>query len=517
MRGQRAIPALLLLMFTAIACEASARAPAEISTSVILTGFNDMEGSVDGVAPCVWTVNKSKGFGAKKINFVLTLNAKGNMNAFDQYFFKDASGNLLPADLTLVSRFKSGLQKCFSAALDAGFTTIHILPHIDPIDSSTGKGLWRNVVKFDPLARVGPQGAAFTYEDVLLKPAAEALNAVTRSDTGVEFTLTGEQGLSVFSFPRSWAQLLDRTKATAAKGKDASRHSAGVSFNWDKICGCVEPEEKDPIKYNTTYLERFQRFKQSGGLAKLDLEGVRGLLDKSDFIGASGYASTDLDVVPSSHEVSLRTVNFEFLSFGIDLRHYMFEKGKPFYYSEQGLGGCESNGQIAPSLAFVAKHPFWGIWAGQYSTSIDPWQKADYKDYRRRFYSALSKYVQTGGGPTYRVDGVFLWSVGSWDVHGAHPSSYSSQGSFKDDVIIGYIKEANAVAAGLKHPSDSGKAKAVFEVAEDAAAAAASSPPAGGTPTAATAATAGAPEARAAGFKVVAAAAAAVFVAALVA
>jgi hypothetical protein len=29
-----------------------------------------------------------------------------------------------------------------------------------------------------------------------------------------------------------------------------------VSFNWDKICGCVEPEEPDPIKYNQTYLDR---------------------------------------------------------------------------------------------------------------------------------------------------------------------------------------------------------------------------------------------------------------------
>lgn len=47
----------------------------------------------------------------------------------------------------------------------AGFSTIHILPHVDPVDSS-GKGMWRNVVKFDPLAKVGPSGHAFSYEDV---------------------------------------------------------------------------------------------------------------------------------------------------------------------------------------------------------------------------------------------------------------------------------------------------------------------------------------------------------------
>ena len=63
--------------------------------------------------------------------------------------------------------------------------------------------------------------------------------------------------------------------------------------------------------------------------------------------------------MPSSHEVSLETAAFEFKSFGIDLRSYMFEKDKPFVYSEQGLGGCGSDGAPAASLDFVVKHPFW--------------------------------------------------------------------------------------------------------------------------------------------------------------
>lgn len=122
-------------------------------------------------------------------------------------------------------------------------------------------------------------------------------------------------------------------------------------------------------RYNQTYLERFDRFKKAGGLGRVDVEGVRRLLDKSgaqpdvqltslqfrralharrwththahtrtrtrartrqpptqstaalppkkDFIGASGYASTDVNVGPASHEVSAATVNFEFLSFGM--------------------------------------------------------------------------------------------------------------------------------------------------------------------------------------------------------
>ena len=52
---------------------------------MILTSFNDFEGWRDGAAPCVWTINKSKGFGAKKINFVPTINAQGDYGKLDRW------------------------------------------------------------------------------------------------------------------------------------------------------------------------------------------------------------------------------------------------------------------------------------------------------------------------------------------------------------------------------------------------------------------------------------------------
>ena len=52
---------------------------------------------------------------------------------------------------------------------------------------------------------------------MLLRPAAEALNSVINYGTGVELTLAGEQGLAVFSYPKSWTQLLGRTKAVASQ------------------------------------------------------------------------------------------------------------------------------------------------------------------------------------------------------------------------------------------------------------------------------------------------------------
>lgn len=42
---------------------------------------------------------------------------------------------------------------------------------------------------------------------------------------------------------------------------------------------------------------------------------------------------------------------------------------------------------------------------------------------------------------------MFLWNVVSWDVQGIHPASSSGEGTFKDDVITGWIKEHNAWVA----------------------------------------------------------------------
>ena len=61
----------------------------------------------------------------------------------------------MPADAGSIARYQSGLARCFRAALGAGFTTLHILPHVDPYEYKNGarQGLWRNVVRFDPAVK----------------------------------------------------------------------------------------------------------------------------------------------------------------------------------------------------------------------------------------------------------------------------------------------------------------------------------------------------------------------------
>ena len=314
---------------------------------------------------------------------------------------------------------------------------LHITPHVDPKDQN-GRGVWRNLVKFDPMEKLG----GCSYSTVLLKPAARALNAVVKKNTVVEFALSAEQGLAIFSYPQQWLKLVNSTKAISSKGKDKSKHLYGISFNFDKVCGCVVVDESDPIKYNVTYMERFKQFKARGGLNTVDVPGVKSFFSGVDFLGCSAYASLPTKLKLTDMEISIQTVAFELAAFGINLTDYM---NKPFVYSEHALGGYNSKGnRIAPDLAALAKYPMRGIWPGQYSVESDPWRNAQYKQYRRQLYRLLSIWASKGGGPMYRIDGVYGWSVGTWDALGVHPSANSWAGTYADDQIRTTIRGTNA-------------------------------------------------------------------------
>lgn len=82
--------------------------------------------------------------------------------------------------------------------------------------------------------RYGSGDNTFTYEDVLLTPAAEALKSVINPGVSVEFSLSGEQGLSIFSYPHNWSAAMARLKSRLS-GYGSSQHTFGVCFNWDKV------------------------------------------------------------------------------------------------------------------------------------------------------------------------------------------------------------------------------------------------------------------------------------------
>lgn len=71
-------------------------------------------------------------------------------------------------------------QRCFKAAVNAGFSGLQILNHIDSQDGSQ----WRNLLNVDPTAKYG----GWSYEDIVVRPASEALKAVIKPNTKVRMT-----------------------------------------------------------------------------------------------------------------------------------------------------------------------------------------------------------------------------------------------------------------------------------------------------------------------------------------
>jgi len=46
---------------------------------------------------------------------------------------------------------------------------------------------------------------------------------------------------------------------------------------------------------------------------------------------------------------------------------------------------------------------------------MDPWSNSPpVKDYMRRYYLAMLKWLESGTGPDYKVQGVFNWNLVSW-------------------------------------------------------------------------------------------------------
>lgn len=120
--------------------------------------------------------------------------------------------------------------------------------------------------------------------------------------------------------------------------------------------------------------------------------------------------------------------------------------------SEYGVGGgIHQNGSVpAVTAAEAGSLPFFGMF-GSYAPEIDPWKTAapeseavETRTWRRRFYKETSRWLMDGGGPRYRVDGLYLWALASWDVQAIHYASRSARGSYRDDVVAQIIKQHNA-------------------------------------------------------------------------
>ncbi|KIY96863.1 hypothetical protein MNEG_11101 [Monoraphidium neglectum] len=324
--------------------------------------------------------------------------------------------------------------RCFKAAVSAGFTGIQILNHIDSQDGTQ----WRNFLSFDPMARYG----GWSYEDVVVRPSSEALKAVIKPHQKVWFMMSGEMGRSIFDFPLSYLKLMNKYRGSLAQKKSAGSVKMGVALHWNKVCGdCFAMPHVDSHQiYNTTYHQIFESQKDQIA-RKFDIPMIQRVFQSSDVLGISHYAPAPTDgPTPASFSMPIDTTAYELSHWGIDLKALIMTGGRDFLFSEVGLGGSDpADSRPATSLAELAANPLDGIWA-VYNIAQDPWRIANYKLYRREWYKALTEFLYGGGGPPYKVDAAFIWSVGSFDVAAIHPISTSDEGTYADWEIVKWMR-----------------------------------------------------------------------------
>ncbi len=84
------------------------------------------------------------------------------------------------------------------------------------------------------------------------------------------------------------------------------------------------------------------------------------------------------------------------------------------------------------------------------SQAKNPWKISAYNGYRQKLYTQTAAWLRNRGGPTYRVDGLYMWNAGSWDALGVHYATANSQGSWADAKVQATVKAHNAAVNKAK-------------------------------------------------------------------
>ena len=361
--------------------------PTELSNSFIITALEDLQPvSLRGArqTPCEYAVRRAKALGQKRFSVVVTAYWKGGDAGVSSFAFKSVrpDGVTFPAPTRqALGLWKYGLQRCLRAAVEAGFTGLQVLNHVDSDDGAA----WRNFLDFDPLAKY----SGWSYEDVVVRPAAEALRAVVRPATKVWFMVGGEMGRSLFRHPGAYERLVADYGRLLGAGKPPGSVRVGVALHWNKVCGdCFAmPRANSAALYNDTYHALFEQ-RRAQLEREFDFPAIRRAFAACTALGVSHYAPLPLrGVAAAMFAMPIDTAAFELRHWGVDLPALVANgAGRDLLFSEVGLGGGDSSNQrAAASLQEVAEQPLQGIWS-VYSAARDPWRNAEYTAYRREWF-----------------------------------------------------------------------------------------------------------------------------------
>ncbi len=314
-----------------------------------------------------------------------------------------AGGNVFyPSDSEVISELKNYYTTCFSKAVEKKLA-ISVLLHLNAHGEIQE---WRNHYDFDPLLPI----SGMTYEESVLLPIVESLEATVPADWPVELSLQGEMGTTVFKYPDSWRILIERLRS---RGK-LSRARFGLSFNYQGVAGSANVAETDPA-------------------------ALKKLWDACDFIGVSMYQRVSMPPRSEDFDLAVGLFAGEFIGLGCPL-----PSAKPIHFVEVGIGGgglsdTDWKPRIpATNAADAARAPYLG---SPSATEVDPWSDPALKSLRNGYHRALCYYL-ADTRQRHPVQRAFLWSFGSWDPQGL------GEARFADNDIIRFISEHNRKVPG---------------------------------------------------------------------
>jgi hypothetical protein len=278
---------------------------------------------------------------------------------------------------------RSSLETAFREAVRCGLE-INVLPQID---ASGAIQEWRNFFDFDPTAKLG----GFSYESAMLETVLEALEAAVPAGHRVEMTLEGEMGCTLFTHPDAWLAIMERLRDR----KKLTNLRLGISANYEGVAGKVVPD--------------------AGQQA-----GMQRLIKASDFTGLSCYAKVSQPPVLADFTACVEQFCSEFAKAGCPI-----PQDKPLRFTElgHGGGGFDSDWKLTvpgPIVERMGKAAFFG-------TDVlekNPWTTPERIAFRRAFYGAALEFLSTQPA-RWRVEQAYLWSYGSWDVHGLMEQTFA--------------------------------------------------------------------------------------------
>jgi hypothetical protein len=378
------------------ASKRTGRKAAQLSASVFVDCNHSLDEALAGI-------DAADARGERQVNVVATilvdLTDDLHVKSFGEFAGDEHAYQ--PFDNKMRAALREKLRAVFARMAQHNMS-IYVLPHID---AGGEVQQWRNWVDFDPLEHY----AGCTYADLLLGTIIDA--AIEGAPAArLELALSGEMGTSLFRYPQSYRKVIQQLRANSRM----KNLKLGISLNHGGIAGQRNPVTKQELPFSEQQRRQMQE-----------------LIEDCDFVGMSFYAPVSVSPTPDDFVRGIDRFMGEFRQLGLSV-----PTTKPMQFSEVGIGGRRSRAGKQPRPTEAVAAP----WEGTATPDENPWRHEPMRALRRRYHTALLQFLNEQPAP-WRVEAVFVWSMGSWDPIGL------AEPEFADTEIVSAIERHNRSVA----------------------------------------------------------------------